>query len=275
MNMTEEMHCGGVEVEIVYQLIVLTIIIHLIDTLAYSVRLNSVKSGQVALSLSLFNVIMLISRTANTFQAPFIGTIVDYSIKTGIDPLPSIRKVIFAATIGTIIGIILIPTFLRIFSKAVMKLEVTGSVPSIVVQALSIANIKRIAKDITKPSKKMLEGLRFHDIQKRVLLFNVLVTGVYTMGVLAANYAAILVPDHRVAVASSSGIINGVATILLTLYIDPKAAIITDEAIRGKREYSDVKALVVVLIGTKLLGTLLAQVLIVPAAMFIARIYGG
>jgi len=39
-------------------LIALTFVIHLIDTLAYSVRLNSVKSGQMALSFSLFNLLI-------------------------------------------------------------------------------------------------------------------------------------------------------------------------------------------------------------------------
>lgn len=63
------------------ELIGLTIIIHLIDTLAYSVRLNSVKSGKYALSLSLFNIFVLISRTANMFQAPLLGLIVGLSIE--------------------------------------------------------------------------------------------------------------------------------------------------------------------------------------------------
>jgi hypothetical protein len=67
--------------------------------------------------------------------------------------------------------------------------------------------------------------------------------------------------------------INGVASILLTLFVDPRAAIITDEAARGKREYGDVKALVILLIGTKLIGTLLAQLLLIPSAQLIAFFY--
>ncbi|WP_419392962.1 lipid II flippase family protein [Cytobacillus praedii] len=67
--------------------------------------------------------------------------------------------------------------------------------------------------------------------------------------------------------------INGVATILLTLLVDPQSAIITDQALRKKRPYGDVKALVVMLIGTKLLGTLIGQILIYPAAILIASFY--
>ena len=86
---------GSVE-RTLLELMVLTFVIHLVDTLAYSVRLNSVKSGQMALSFSLFNLFVLVSRTANTFQAPLIGSIIGVSISYGLDPLADMRKVIFA-----------------------------------------------------------------------------------------------------------------------------------------------------------------------------------
>lgn len=105
------------------ELFVLTIIIHTVDTLAYSVRLNSVKSGQVALSFSLFNMFVLLARTANLFQGPLIGSIIGLSIAKGLNPVSDMRTVIFASTAGTILGIILIPTFLRIFEAAVRRLE--------------------------------------------------------------------------------------------------------------------------------------------------------
>lgn len=256
------------------ELIILTSIIHLVDTLAYSVRLNSVKSGQVALSFSLFNLIALVSRTANTLQAPLIAGIIGISITQGLNPIMDMRRVIFAATIGTLTGVLLIPSFLRIFEKAVNRLEITGSVPSLVVEALHLNNIKRIVKSVTKPSKTMLERLRYREIPKRLLILNVLVTGIYTIGVLSASYAAILVSEeHRLTVVASSGMINGIAAILLTLLIDPKAAMITDQALRGKRPYGDVKALVVMLITSKVVGTLLGQVLFLPAARLIASFY--
>lgn len=255
------------------EVITLTAIIHLVDTLSYSVRLNSVKSGQVALSLSLFNIFALVSRTANTFQAPLIGSIIGISIARGINPIIDMRIVIFASTLGTLAGVILIPTFLKIFEKAVQRLEITGSAPSLVVEALQINNIKRIIKSATRPSKSMLNRLRYRGIPKRLLILNTLVTGIYTIGVLAASYSATLVTEeHRLAVVASSGVINGVASILLTLLIDPKSAVITDQSLRGKRPYTDVKALVILLIASKLVGTLLGQVFFLPAAEVIAFI---
>lgn len=258
---------------LIIELIVLTIVIHLIDTLAYSVRLSSVKNGNFALSTSLFNLIVLISRTANMLQGPLIGTIIEESIRIKYNPINELRYVISASTFGTILGIILIPTFLKVFSKSVLKLEETGSIPSLVIQSLSIANIKRIKNGTVRPSKSMIRGLRYKNIPKKMLLINAVITGIYTIGVLAAYYASIYVPDKRLAVSASSGMINGIASILLTIFIDPMASIITDEAYRGKREYGDVKTLVIMLISTKLIGTLLGQLLLIPGAKFITLFF--
>lgn len=258
------------------QLIILTIVIHIVDTFAYSVRLNSVKSGQVALSFSLFNMFVLVSRTANMFQGPLIGKIIGLSIINEFNPLNDLRTVIFAATAGTLLGILLIPTFLKVFGAAVKRLELAGSVPSLVVEALHVNNIRRIVKSAVRPSKTMLERLRYREIPKRLLLINTVVTGIYTIGILAANYSALLVPEEaRLAAVASSGMINGIASILLTFFIDPKSAIITDQALRGKRPYGDVKALVIMLLATKLIGTLLGQVFFLPAAQLIACFYNS
>jgi len=259
----------------VLAVIIFTSVIHIVDTLAYSVRLNSVRSGQFALSFSLFNIIVLVSRTANMLMAPFIGKIMGVSISTRIDPIWDIRKIILAATLGTLAGIILIPTFLKLFALAVEKLGTAGSIPSLVVQALSVSNLKRVGSSISRPSKRMLSDLRYRDIPKRMLILNMLITSIYTIGVLAANYSSFFVSnaDNRLAAVNSSGLINGIASILLTLAVDPKAAVITDEAYRGKRQYGDVKVLVIMLIASKLLGTILGQVLILPCARLLAAIY--
>lgn len=254
---------------------ILTSVVHLIDTLAYSVRLNSVRSGQFALSTSLFNIFVMVSRTANTLQGPLIGSVIGASIAAGLDPLPGIRRVVLSATAGTLVGILLVPTFLKIFAKAVARLELTGSIPAIVVQALSISNIKRIARTATTPSRRMLNRLSFQEIPKTLLALYTFIAGIYTIGVLAAFYSATLVaPEHRLAASASSGMINGIATVLLTLFVDPKFAIITDQTLKGERPYTDVKALVILLIGAKLIGTLLGQAFLVPAAQLIASVYG-
>jgi hypothetical protein len=252
----------------------LVALLHLIDTLSYSIRLHAVKSGQFALSTSLFNVISLVTRISNTLFLPAIGSLIGYSLHSHTDPIWYLRQILLGSTVGACIGALLIPTFLKLFGKAVNRLESVGSIPALLAQSLSISNIRRISESATVPRRKLLEGLRFRQIPKRLLLVHILVTGIYTVGVLASNYAAVLVPEqHRLAVAQSSGFINGAATILLTLIVDPKSATITDQAYRGKRPYGDVKALVTLLVVTKILGTVFAQLLLTPSAYLIAWFY--
>lgn len=258
----------------IYQLFVSTFIIHIIDTFAYSVRLNSVKSRQFALSNTLFNLFYLISLTAHTLQAPLFGGLMDSSINQTIDPLPTIRKIIWVATVGTFFGIVLTPTFLNFFSRAVKNLERSGSVPFVVMDALKFRSIRRFIENVTLPSKKMVNNLPFKRIPIQLMALNSLVTGIYTIGVMSAYYAALLVDaQHRLAASASAGVINSAANIIFMLFVDPKSSIITDQALKGNRPYEDVKALVVMLMSAKLLGTLMGQVLLIPVAHLIATIY--
>jgi len=90
----------------IYKLIavfVFTLIIHLIDTLAYSVRLVGVKTRKIVVSFALFNILVLVSRTANSFQAPLLAKVVEHDLPLINLAHPSyiFHLLIFAASIGT------------------------------------------------------------------------------------------------------------------------------------------------------------------------------
>ncbi len=101
---------------------------------------------------------------------------------------------------------------------------------------------------------------------------NMIVTAIYTVGVLSSLYAAHLVPELSTTASQSSGLINGIATILLTIFIDPQVGLITDRAIHNEEYRDRLGKIYILLMGTRLLGTLLAQLIILPAAYFIAFI---
>jgi hypothetical protein len=52
---------------------ILTFVIHLIGTLAYAARIAGVRTRRIAISFSLFNILILVSRTSNSFQGPFLA----------------------------------------------------------------------------------------------------------------------------------------------------------------------------------------------------------
>lgn len=61
----------------------LTFVIHLIGTLAYSVRIAGTRTGRIAVSFALFNILVLVSRTSNSFQAPLLAKWVEENLLLG------------------------------------------------------------------------------------------------------------------------------------------------------------------------------------------------
>lgn len=260
--------------------LVLTALIHLINTLGYSVRLAGVRTQRLALAFSLWNVIFLISSTANTIQAPLMGKIIDRAgamvavnrQEVLLAVSREMRLVLLAATVGTILGTIMIPSFVRIFTKGIFLFERVGSVPGMVKMLLSPQKIKSLLGAVRLPGKKQIAHISRQKVPKRIVVLNILVTGIYTTGVLSALYAGLMDINHVRTATNMTGIINGLATVLGVTVIDPKVASITDQAARGLRAEADVKDMTVYLALSRIGGTILAQAIFFPAAWFIVQV---
>lgn len=248
-------------------------IIHSIETLAYAVRLSGARVRLLASALSLFNLMVMFSRLANMMQQPFTGSLIDNApkIKTLEFVENQYRVIIGSSTLGTILGILLLPTFIAIFSRAIIHLsEERGSIPSLLKKGLTMEYIKRTVKHIHLPKLSYLKGIRMKDFPIRLFIINMVITAIYTIGVLSALYAALLAPERASTAIMASGLINGIATILLIIFIDPKISILADDVINQKGSYHNLKAISLMMITSRLLGTILAQVLFIPGAEYIA-----
>ncbi|CCO09245.1 lipid II flippase Amj family protein [Desulforamulus hydrothermalis] len=273
--------------------VVLTAVIHLINTLIYAVRPAGVITGRLATAYSLFNVIFLIAQTANMLQAPLLSSIIEHAIQRGTEAAGSgaallqsvayrqelahlnvqVRTVILGATLGTLVGGLFIPTFITFFTKGIYLFDQVRSVPKMIGLLLfsPVKAASQVRQAVRIPNRQFfLQALRQKiNIPKKFLVLNVLVTGIYTTAVLSAIYAGALYPEFRSTAAFLSGIINGIATVLFATVVDPTAAGITDQALRGERPEQDIKQMCFYLALTRLLGTILAQLFFVPAALII------
>jgi len=156
-----------------YQLVticLLTSFINIIGALAYSSRIAGVRTNRISLSFSLFNILVLVSRTSNGFLGPLLA-------------------------------------------KALL-----------------------------------------------------------TVGVLASIYAGYLNPEYRVTASQLSAVVNGFATILLFTFIDPQLSQLTDDVIHGQESHSLFRRTIIWISICRFLGTILAQILFLPSAHFIAFI---
>ncbi|MDK2888150.1 MAG: hypothetical protein PWP72_1028 [Thermoanaerobacter sp.] len=244
---------------------------------------------RLATAFSLFQIISLLASTANLIQAPLLSSVVEKTINTGLkhasgplleSPLyhhqltllgMEIRMIIFSATLGTVLGVLLTPAFNYIFTRVIFLFEEAGSIPRLIIILLS----PRLLVKTLRKRPRYLGTLRAslpqrpQNIPLTFFMAHTIVTGIWTTGVLSALYAGALLPEYRSTASLLSGVVNGVATILSAMIVDPTAAMITDQALRGIRDQRDIRQMVYYLCLTRVLGTILAQVFFLPAAHLI------
>lgn len=263
------------------QLIVICLLtagINLIGTLAYSARIAGVRTRRIAMSFALFNILVLVSRTSNGFLGPFLAKRIETRIGGGGGEalLDDFRMVLWSASLAVFIGILLVPTGQRMFAAAIGYFQRNRSTAKMLLRTATPAGLRTIRESIAPPGRANLGALRKpRGVGWGVLLANVLAQALITVGVLASLYAGYLNPEFRVTASQLSAVINGFATILLFALIDPQLSVMTDDVVEGRVTEALFRRTIVWISVSRLLGTVLAQALFLPAAMAVAWIAGA
>src|SRR5688572_12155785 len=151
----------------------LTFVINLITTLSYSVRIVGIRTGRIAISFALFNILVLIARTANGFQAPLLANTVEQDIKAGrFKNIDSFRLVIFSGSIATVLGALLIPTFQRVLSKAVVNFSANKSLGRLLVHGFSKSGLQQFRDNLAMPRKSNITQLTLNAFPWKIFLLN-------------------------------------------------------------------------------------------------------
>jgi len=252
----------------------LNFIISLIGTLAYSVRLVGVRTGKIAVSFALFNILMLVSRVAVTFQVPILTKYVERNPGT-IDLLTIFNAIIIISGVATIFGAFLIPTFQRVLYKGVKSFAIDRSLSKLILHSFTKSGIRYMKECVSVPSKENVRQLTRQRFPKRIMIYNLATVALITVGSLAPIYAGFIEPDLRATCITLSSIVNGIATILMTIFIDPQLSIMTDDVIDGKCTEDEFRLCVVGLVGSKTMGTFASLLLLLPFSyliVFVAKI---
>ena len=251
----------------------LTAGINLIGTLAYAARIAGVRTRRIAMSFALFNILVLVSRTSNSFLGPFLAKRIETRIAHGGGDalLGDFRMVLASASMAVFLGILLVPSGQRMFARAIGYFQEHRSTARMILRTASPAGLRVVRAAISVPR---LDGIRElakpRGVGWGVLLANCLAQALITVGVLASLYAGYLNPDFRVTASQLSAVINGFATILLFALIDPQLSVMTDDVVEGRVSEPLFRRTIVWISFSRLAGTLLAQALFVPSALAIA-----
>ena len=252
-----------------------TFIIHMTETLAYCMRLAGIRTKQLAIAMSFVTSTLLISRLSNMFQAPLLGSLVDLSILEGTQLAIStleknFRVIILFAFFGAAMGAFLAPSVVKAFQKGISHFLKHGSMPRLILYSLKPSSIWSFFSHFQFPTVSMVKQVSWKRIPKNFLIINVFVTSIYCIGVLCSLAAGAHLPEFRSTAIQLSGIVNGMATIMFTLFVDPSGARVTDQVMHGDRPIEDVKSVIFFLQCGKLLGTLvLAQLFFYPLTHYI------
>ena len=254
-------------------ILVLTFVIHLIGTLAYAFRIAGVRTGHIAIAFSLFNSLVLISRLSNAFQGPLLAKRVELAIADEVTS--SIRHdfmlILLAASIATILGGLLLPTFQRLATLAVAFFNRKRSMARLLQRTISSVGVSSVLRSATLPRYATLRAaVSVKDLPIAVITLNFAATALWTVGVLASIYAGIMTPELRVTAASLSSLINGAATIIMFVMIDPYISAMTDDAAAGRSSEARLRRLIFWMVASRLAGTIAAQFLLIPGASLIA-----
>lgn len=249
---------------------------------AYAARYAGVTTGRIATAISLFSLLVTASRLSSLFLTPALGALADHAanlaLKAHLTSVPidvlhrfdlQMRIIVAAGSVGILLGAFLLPMFLLMFVRGIKAFERFGSIPRSLLRLTDPRVIADLLAEL-RPRRFSLADFPISVVPRKLLLANAVLFAVYAVGVIAAYYASVIDLNARTTATGLSGLVNGIGTIAFSLFIDPTTAFIVDQTVRDERPRRDVAAMIFWLIVTAFIGTLLAQLILFPAAEYIA-----
>lgn len=251
---------------------------------AYAARYAGVTTKRIATAISLFSLLVTASRLSALFMVPSLGALADGAANSAVaahlNAVPpaalrvfdlQMRIIVAAGSVGILIGALMLPMFLAGFSRGVKSFERRGSIPAALFRLLDPTVLFWLLRHL-RPPKFSLADFPISAVPRRLLIFNMLLYAVYAVGVVGAYYASVIDLNAARTATGLSGLVNGIGTVAFALFIDPTTALIVDQTVRDERPRRDVAAMIFWLTVTAFVGTLLAQLILVPAAEYIAAV---
>ncbi len=255
----------------------LNVVVTALQIGAYAGRIAGLRTGRIGTSISLFNFFTLASRLATLVVTPALGSLADtaahYATCNGTIPAVfawQLRAIVAAGTFGAVVGTLLLPTFIMLFMRGVGAFERRHSMLQAVLRLADPRVMLDVVRSVKAPPFADMRTFSPRALPKKLLVGNVVVTGVYAIGVVAAFYASVIDLNARTTAVGLSGLVNGIGTVAFSFFVDPTTAYITDQAVKGERSPEDVRTMVFWLSATAIVGWMLSQLILLPGAYLIA-----
>lgn len=246
-------------------------------------RVAAVRTLEMASAMAVFNFFALIARVGGQIYIPFVGAVTDQLTHRAPDAALSpealgkleffYRALIAGASVGCLLSLLLLPTFVKLFTAMIRSLmREGGSLSAVLLKGLNPTLWPKALGLLAAPWKQAVNRQALARLPKGFLWANVFALSFITVGTLAAVYAgATFSPEVARTTTLLSPLINGVATILISILVDPTCGILVDQVKKGERSGEDIETMAFLLAMGTLLGTLISQVVFMPAAWAISQ----
>lgn len=252
-------------------------VVALATSLNIAARPAAVKTAKVMLAFTMANFFFMLTRFANLFYAPLMARFVDAAEKTGMTQVleGQLRWVIIGSALGGLASWILLNSFVELYKCGIVCLEYRQSLARALMRLARPQAWKIMLCCLRPPSNLGVKLFRLQGVPAGFLWANVFATAVWTVGVMAALLVSAELPDKAQTAVLLSGLVNAFAAIAFSIWVDPKAAVITDQAIKGERPTEHVEITAVHLSIGNFVGGLLGVIMLRPAANLIHYAAGG
>lgn len=253
---------------------ILTMIIHFIAIIGLSARVVGTRTKKLGSSISLFNLLIIISSFAQTLQLPLLTKSIESSINSGVIPeIINFRIILFFSTGGAFLGAFFLPTAHRFMAKGVDVMYVKGSVLDVIIYSLKPSIIRVFLNCLTVPRIENLYRLkRFKDLNVNIIFLNAIVYAFVTVSVIACLYAGCMDTNYRTTALALSGIAVGIGSLCMLLFIEPYNSTLTDKVIDGSVSEAFFRRHLVFIILARIFGTIIAQIILFPIANLIMHL---
>ncbi|WP_199479661.1 lipid II flippase family protein [Vibrio harveyi] len=172
-------------------------------------KLAGFRKNNLAISFTFYNSTMAVTRLFFMLMMPFLGFLIDNGLDRNYYSVMVFICLIFSGFLSIIV--------------LVFRERITFFYECLIDNYLRNGRlIYSFFLSFNSPYNDRFERLlRWKNIHKMFFLYSIFIYSIQSLGILITYYFALLNPDYRVTISQLSATINGVATVLLTMKLEP------------------------------------------------------
>jgi hypothetical protein len=257
----------------IYLIYIFSFLISFINISNISAQLIAIENRKYPTTLSVYNVFNIVSQFSATLMMPIFAIYLENRIN--INPQSLIipfRLNLFFSGIGGVFGALFIPTIGKFMQNFVEKMY--NNMTFLFLFKISLYKKFNFFKFFNNPFSaiKSLKNINLKNQPKLIFLINFIIYLIITSSLTSCTFASFLNPNYRSTSFALLGVINGLASIIFLLFLEPYNATLIDKFYNGKVTKTEFNNFYKLTIIFRILGIFSSQILFIPLSRMVLSI---